>query len=113
MCNKNGNIINTFFKVAKESKKLWNYKISIEDLSKIYSIFFRDIPIKLKIFIKNQEIIRLSIIPYHVFSKDLLGKKGVNEIMTLTARIFNAMGTSSREIKNYYKVPPRSTSSLP
>jgi hypothetical protein len=80
----------------------------LTDLSKVYGIFFRDIPIKLKVYVKKNEIIKLSIIPYNLFAKDLLGTTGTNEILNFNGRIFKAMANSSREVKRYYHIPYKS-----
>lgn len=76
MQNKNGVVINTIFQVIKNTSRLWKYRISLDDLSQVYAIFFRDIPMKLKIYVKNGEIIKLSMKPYGLFSINLLGAVG-------------------------------------
>ena len=56
MLSKNGLIANNIFQLMQKSAKLWNHKVSLIDLNKIYNIFFRDIPKKLKVYLKNGEI---------------------------------------------------------
>lgn len=80
---------------------LWSYKISLDDLSRIYGIFFRDAPIKFKIYVKEGAIIKLSMTPYKLIAKDLIGmsvgKSAYQEgVLMLNGRVFNAMANSSR-----------------
>jgi hypothetical protein len=53
----------------EKGTNIWNYKISLSDLCKIYGIFFRDIATKLKIFVKDDQIIKMTINPYDCFSR--------------------------------------------
>lgn len=80
---------------------LWNYKISLDDLSRIYGVFFKDIPIKFKIYAKEGSIIKLNIIPFKLVAKDLIGvsagKSSIGEeVLMMNGRVFNAMANSSR-----------------
>lgn len=80
---------------------LWSYKISLDDLSRIYGVFFKDVPIKFKIYVKEGAIIKLSMIPYKLVATDLIGmsagKSPYNEgVLKLNGRVFNAMANSSR-----------------
>jgi hypothetical protein len=96
MCNKNGVVTTTFFQVISSITNLWTYKVSLNDLSKLYAIFFRDVPMKLKIFVKNSSIIKLMIVPYNLFSNQLLGTTSSTDAMNLSARIFNVMAGSRK-----------------
>ncbi len=82
--------------MIKGINNLWRYRISLDDLARVYAIFFRDIPIKLKVFIKNGEVIKLLMVPYNLFSLNLLGTPGANGVINLKARIFNVMASSNR-----------------
>ena len=80
---------------------LWNYKISLDDLSRIYGVFFKDVPIKFKIYVKEGSIIKLNIIPFKLVAKDLIGVNAgksspCDGVLMLNGRVFNAMANSSR-----------------
>lgn len=105
MHGKNGAAIKAIFKAIKEISNLWRYRISLDDLSQVYGIFFRDIPMKLKIYVKKGGIIKLAMTPYNLFSINLLGTTGTEGLINLKGRIFNVLANSRREIKNYYRVP--------
>ena len=97
----NGNLFRSIFKVMAGICNLWSYKISLDDLSRIYGVFFKDVPIKFKIFVKDGAIIKLTMIPYKLVAKDLIGasagKSPYNDgVLMLNGRVFDAMANSSR-----------------
>lgn len=80
---------------------LWSYKVSLDDLSRIYGVFFKDVPIKFKIYVKEGSIIKLNIIPFKLVAKELMGVSAGKSVycegvLMLNGRVFNAMANSSR-----------------
>lgn len=53
---------------------MWPYSISLDQLSNLYSIFFKNIPMKFKIYVQKEEIIKIAIIPYRCLGKELFGE---------------------------------------
>ena len=97
----NGRLFESIFKAMAGICNLWSYKVSLDDLSRIYGVFFKDVPIKFKIYVKEGSIIKLNIIPFKLVAKDLIGvnvgkSQYCEGVLMLNGRVFNAMANSSR-----------------
>jgi len=48
---KSGEVIMPLFDIIALTPKLWPYKIPLSKLAKIYSVFFKEIPLKIKLYL--------------------------------------------------------------
>jgi hypothetical protein len=66
-------VAESIFSSIKNIPNVWPYSISLDQISNLHAIIFKDLPIKFKIYFKDNEIIKMSILPYRCMGRELLG----------------------------------------
>ena len=83
--------------IAKTTN-LWPYAVSLDSIGILYNICFSGLPIKFKTYIKQSEIIQMSIIPFKCDSKDLFVEESINnnQFFIFKSQIFAILQSSTR-----------------